>query len=83
MHHACMTVITVRHVPESLNDRLKERAAERGQSMQQFLLSELESLSHRSPIEARLARLLAELPLSPVPRSEIEAIIEEAKADRV
>ena len=41
MHYACMTVITIRNVPEDLNDALKARAAEQGQSLQQFLLRRL------------------------------------------
>ena len=36
-----MTVITIRNVPDELNERLKLRARERGQSLQQFLPSVL------------------------------------------
>lgn len=77
-----MTVITIRNVPEELNDRLKMRARERGQSLQQFLLRELAGVAERSPVEARLREVLA--PLSPVSISpeDIWAALEAARADR-
>lgn len=39
--------ITIRNVPDETRDRLAERAASRRQSMQQFLLGELERLAQR------------------------------------
>lgn len=43
-----MTVqITIRNVPEQVRDRISEHAASRRQSMQQYLLGELERLAQR------------------------------------
>ena len=44
-----MTVqITIRNVPKEMRDELKLRAARNRQSMQQFLLGELERLAQRT-----------------------------------
>ena len=39
--------ITIRNVPEEVRDELAARAARRGQSMQQFLRSELERIASK------------------------------------
>ena len=39
--------ITIRNVPEQVRDRISERASNRRQSMQQYLLGELERLAQR------------------------------------
>ena len=82
MHYACMTVITIRNVPEELNERLKARASERGQSLQQFLLGELRDVAERSPLEVRLREVLE--PLSPltVSTADIVAALETARLER-
>lgn len=82
MHYACMTVITIRNVPDELNERLKARATERGQSLQQFLLAELKDVAERSPLEVRLREMLE--PLSPlnVSTSDIVSALETSRADR-
>ena len=82
MHYACMTVITVRNVPEELNARLKERASERGQSLQQFLLAELRDVAERSPLEVRLREALG--PLSPLSVSSADIVdaLEAARQER-
>jgi len=47
-HYACMTVqITIRNVPDEVRDELAVRAARARQSMQEYLLSELERLASR------------------------------------
>ena len=40
-----MTAITIRHVPEGVRNELAARAASQGQSMQEYLLAELERLA--------------------------------------
>ena len=46
--NACMSVqITIRNVPEDVRDELATRAAMQRQSMQEYLLSELERLAAR------------------------------------
>ena len=63
MQNACMTVITIRNVPEELSEALKARAAEQGQSLQQFLLRQL-FLASSSPAlnKQRWADFLAKVP---------------------
>lgn len=82
MHYACMTVITIRNVPDELNKLLKARASERGQSLQQFLLAELRDVAERSPLEVRLREVLE--PLSPltVSTGDIVAALETARLER-
>ena len=52
-----MTVqITIRNVPEEMRDELKIRAASRRQSMQAFILSELERILSRPSNEELMKR---------------------------
>lgn len=82
MHNACMTVLTIRDVPDQLNDLLKARAKEQGQSVQQFVLRGLWRLAEESPLEQRLADFLADLPDVTVSRSRLLESIDEARAER-
>jgi plasmid stability protein len=82
MHYACTTVITIRNVPEDVNEKLKQRAAERGQSLQQFLLRELADVAERSPLEQRWAAALEGLPRVEVSKDEIVALIEAGRQER-
>ena len=48
MQNACMTTnITIRNVPEDVRDELANRASQQRQSMQEYLLGELERLTSR------------------------------------
>ena len=48
MHNACMAVsVTIRNVPDDVRASLADRAAHRGQSLQEFLLRELTSAAQR------------------------------------
>lgn len=76
-----MTVITIRNVPDDLNDTIKARARERGVSVQQLLLQELVALAERSPLEDRLRDALASLPVHDVPRERFEAALDAARED--
>jgi plasmid stability protein len=77
-----MTVITIRNVPEDVNEKLKQRAADRGQSLQQFLLRELADVAERSPLEKRWAEALEGLPRLDVSASETVALIEAGRRER-
>ena len=81
MHYACMTVITIRNVPDELNERLKARASERGQSLQQFLLERLKDVAERSPLEVRLREVLERHSRASVPSADVAAALEEARQD--
>ena len=77
-----MTVLTIRDVPDELNDRLKARAREEGQSVQQFLLRRLWRIAEESPLERRMQEFLDELPNVSIPRAQILAAIEESRRER-
>lgn len=77
-----MTVLTIRNVPDELNDRLKARASEHGQSVQQFVLRGLWRLAEESPLEQRLEAFLAELPDATVDHDTLLEAIEEARVER-
>lgn len=85
MHNACMTVITIRNVPDDLSATLRVRAAERGQSLQQFLLRELAAIAERSPVEDALREVLtlhlADEPAD-VDTAEIVRAIDQAREER-
>jgi len=60
MHNACMTVnITIRNVPMATRDRLAARAAEQGQSMQEYLLAELERAVSKPTVDEWIAQARA------------------------
>lgn len=75
------TQITIRNVPEDVSDQLKARAASRGQSMQEYLRSELERLAAKPTLEAWLARVRARKQAS-TNRVTTESILEARDADR-
>ncbi|MFN8603906.1 MAG: hypothetical protein U0842_25815 [Candidatus Binatia bacterium] len=51
--------ITIRDVPEAVRDELATRAARARQSMQEFLLGELERLASRPTVDDWLLRVQA------------------------
>ncbi len=52
-----MANVLVRDLPEDVHRELAARAERAGQSLQQFLRSELESLARREPLDDVLARI--------------------------
>lgn len=76
-----MTVITIRNVPDELNERLKARASERGQSLQQFLLAELRDVAARTPLEVRLREVLDRHARPALPAADLAAALEEARQE--
>jgi plasmid stability protein len=60
MHYACMTVsMSIRHVPEDVRDALAARAAQRGQSLQEYVLSTLIEHVQRPTMTEMLERIRA------------------------
>lgn len=57
MQNAGMPAITIRDVPDDARDALAARAKSRGQSLQQFLRSELIKLAERPDNSAIIARV--------------------------
>jgi antitoxin FitA len=52
-----MTNILVREVPEDVHATLQRRAEERGQSLQQYLVTQLQRLADRPSLEETLRRI--------------------------
>lgn len=52
-----MAQITIRNVPEAVRDELKARAARKRQSMQAFLLGELERIVSKPSMEELMERV--------------------------
>jgi plasmid stability protein len=50
-------MVQIRNVPEGLHRKLKARAAESGQTLSDYLLTEIERLAARPTREEMLARL--------------------------
>lgn len=81
-HSESMAVqITIRDVPEAVRDQLAARAALKGQSMQEFLRSELERLAARPTAEAWLEQVRKRKRASQT-RVSSRQIIRERDADR-
>ncbi len=76
-----MVQITIRNVPEEVRDELALRAARNRQSMQEYLLLELEQLASQPSIDEwlRQVRERVEATGTHIPRS---VILEARNADR-
>jgi stress response protein SCP2 len=56
MQNDGMTNVTIRNVPAPVHSTLMARAADRGQSFQQYMLGEITRLADRSSTDEVLAR---------------------------
>jgi hypothetical protein len=52
-----MPNVLVRDIPEEVHAKLQRRAEQRGQSLQQYLASELSRLAEKPPLEEVLDRI--------------------------
>ncbi len=57
LHNASMRNILVRDVPDDLHATLQQRAQRSGQSLQQYLISELHRLAERPTLEEVLSEI--------------------------
>ena len=73
--------ITIRNVPEKVRDELASRAALHRQSMQEYLLGELERLAARPTVETWL-QSVRERKAAAGTRIDAEKIVEARNADR-
>lgn len=73
--------ITIRGVSEQVRDELAIRAAQRRQSMQEFLRSELERIASRPPVEAWLEEVRRRKQITET-NIETSAILRARDADR-
>jgi hypothetical protein len=82
MHSACMTInITIRNVPVGTRNRLAERARNQGQSMQEYLLGELEQLGGKPTVQEWVDRVRRRA-IKAGSKVSAEEIVEAIKGDR-
>lgn len=55
-------MIQIRHVPDALHRQLKARAANRGQSLSDYLMAEVRKIAERPTREEMIARLAQRAP---------------------
>ena len=58
-YNACMPAVTIRDVPDDTRDMLASRAAQRGQSLQEYLRSALIDLASQADIGELIANARA------------------------
>lgn len=75
------TNITIRHVPKSVRDEYAARAAAKGQSLQQYLLSMLEAHASRPTMEQVLARIREDKAAYPM-ALDVDDLLADKDADR-
>ena len=76
-----MTTITIRNVPEETRNELAARAARAGQSLQEFMLSEIKRMTERPTMDEVFARVRERKRAHPAEISP-EMILDELHADR-
>ncbi|MCE9621436.1 MAG: hypothetical protein K8R99_03710 [Actinomycetia bacterium] len=72
--------VTIRHVPDEVRNELASRAAQKGWSLQEFLLHELIELSHRPDRAAWIAQVRSRIPAGQT--VTVEEILAARDADR-
>ena len=77
-----MPAITIRNVPQDVRNRLAARAAASGQSLQEYLLGELTSMSGRPTMKDVLASIRARKAVSGGTSLGAEGIVELVGRDR-
>lgn len=84
LQNACMPAITVRNVPQPTRDALAARAARAGQSLQEYLLAELERIAASPTIGEWLERADRNRPEErhPIAHREIIDWIDEGRTRR-
>ena len=81
-HNASMAVkITIRDVPEEMRDELASRASEQGQSLQKYLMGELQRILSRPSATEWFKRVDARKKASGV-RLPVSVILEAKDADK-
>lgn len=84
MHNACMSsLIQIRNVPEDVHERLKARAAARGESLNTYMLRMVvHEVEERPTMDEVLAGIIARGPLGDFKGGEAAEIIREAREER-
>ncbi len=82
MHNACMKVnITIRNVPVETRNRIAARATSLGQSMQEYLLGELEGLAAKPTVKEWVDRA-RQIATEAGSRVTSQDIVDSIKGDR-
>jgi hypothetical protein len=74
------THVQIRNVPEVVHRRLKARAAQRGQSLSEYLLGEIERIAELPTLEEVLARIASREPVDD-PDIDPVAVIRAARGE--
>jgi hypothetical protein len=82
MYDACMVALQIRDVPEETRLALTERAGERGQSLQGFLLDLVNAEAERSRNRAILARFEGRTDGARLAGTERTAALDAARVER-
>jgi antitoxin FitA len=83
LQNACMPSISVRNVPEATRDALAAKAAQAGQSLQEYLLARLIELGNSREISAVLAdmRAIRKGWSKPITRAQVLEAIDEGRRE--
>lgn len=82
MYSACMVALQIRDVPDDVRQALAERAAERGQSLQAFLLGVITDEARRSANLALLERFTGRRDGSRLTVEQAMATVDKARSER-
>lgn len=80
MYCACMPNVQVRDVPDEVHEALVRRAAQAGQSLQQYLAAQLAAIAATPTLEEILDRIEARSGSALTPAEAVAAL--EAERDR-
>jgi antitoxin FitA len=88
MHYACTSTtivnmpvnISIRAVPDAVRDELAARAARSGQSLQEYLLSELTALASRPSAVEAIARIRSHA--VHYPPLDVTGVLDDLNAER-
>ncbi len=83
MYNACMPMIQIRDIPESVADEYKRRAAQAGQSLQKYMRDKLVRDAARQPMAEIMenARRRLEAAGSEVTHADVIDIITQARGE--
>lgn len=77
-----MSAIQIKHVPDSLHKRLRERARQRGQSLSQYALGALERDLAVPSTREWLERIAEDEPVNDLDSQEIARAVQAGRAER-
>ena len=82
MYNACMVALQIREVPDDVHDTLADRARQRGQSLQAYLLELVETEARRARNADVLSRFARRTDGVSTRAGELAAAVEAERARR-